>query len=183
VKRFRWVVVGLVGVALAGGLTAGVLARSSAYSPGVLGASSFASTGTKEGSWYWLRSPQQQATWTFDASWLQAANRSYVWMNFTAETTNGRGGCGFGSQLRIVVQGASSGTIIGQLANPWKPHIENGLVVGSSHGVGWHTYGTVNVPAMYWVGARTITVTVSPATLDRQVGVNEDSLHIGYFNG
>jgi hypothetical protein len=173
----------LVGVALAGALTAGVLARSSAYSPGVLGASGFSSTGTKEGSWYWLRSAQQQATWTFDVSSLQSANRSYVWMNFTAETTNGRGGCGFGSQLRIVVQGAYSGTVVGQLVNPWKPHIENGLVTGSTHGVGWHTYGTVNLPPMYWVGASKVTVTVSLATLDRQVGVNDDSLHIGYFVG
>jgi hypothetical protein len=182
VKRFRWVVVGLIGVALAGAVTAGVMARSSATAPGVLGASSFSSTGAYKDGWYWLTSTRQQATWTFaDVSALQFANRYYVWLNFKGQATNTLGGYGFGSQLRIVVQGVSSGTLMGQLVNSWKPHIADPAVVGGSHGVGWDVTGAMNLPPAYWIGARQVAVTVSLAELNRQVAVNEDSLHIGYF--
>jgi hypothetical protein len=183
VKRFRWVAIGLAGLALAGAVTAGVMARSSSYGPGVIGATGFSCAGDSSDGMCWLRSSRQQATWTFDVSSLPTVVPSYVFMNFSAQTTNNQGGCGFGSTLSIVLRSGSLQLgMRGELVNPWKPQNAVPALGASEHEVGWQTYAATSVPRVL-LGTKALTVTISPATLSRQVGVDEDSLHIGYFVG
>jgi hypothetical protein len=180
-KRLRWVVVLLAGVAIAAAVAAGVTAKATpTYGPGVLGATGFVGGGTPGNGGYWL-AYGEKAMWTFDVTSLQGA--SNVFLNFKVQATNTQGGSGFTSALYIAVQGApfSSGTLYLELANPWKPHIAAPAAGRDSHGVGWDAYGAVSLPPPYYQNARQISVIVTPTTTGRLVNVTQDSLHIGYI--
>jgi hypothetical protein len=180
-KRVRWVVVLLAGVAIAAAVAAGVTAKATAtFGPGVLGASGFVSGGTPGNGGYWL-GYGEKAMWTFDVSSLQGA--SNVFLNFKVQATNTQGGSGFTSRLYIVVQGGpvASGALFLDLANPWKPHIAAKAAGRDVHGVGWDAYGAVTLPLPYLKNAKQISVIVTQTTTGRVVNVTQDSLHIGYM--
>src|SRR5262245_54528379 len=106
-KRLRWVALMLLcGAAIAAAVAAGVLAQSTA-APGAVQGTITSATVNPVGGRYWLQTSRDQVTWTFDVTKLQAANRSYVFMNFAAKATNAVGAAGLGSQLAIVVRGAT----------------------------------------------------------------------------
>ena len=179
--RIRWalLVVGVVAIA-AGGATA-VLAGSSAYVPGHVHAATFWSNGDpaampgQDGNWNWLRTTAAKAVWTFDAGDLQSAIRTSVFLNFAGLSTNATGGSGFSDGLKVVVAGKGSATYSATLANPWRPHIAS-----YAYGEGWDATAAVNVPSYLWLGASTLTVTVTPVTSGVQIGMNDDALLIGY---
>jgi hypothetical protein len=190
-KRFRWIAIFVLGVAIVALGAANVMARST-YTNHAIFASSFTSNGDPDqwhpyadhygsGDWWWLGAGES-AKWTFDASGLQALIRSpdttasgSVTLNFSALSTSPQGGSGFATTIKVVVSGRTIVTGAASLWNPWKPHIG-----AFSQGVGWDSHAAVSIPPSVWTGANTLTVVVTPVTPGNWIAMNEDALVIGY---
>ncbi|HEX7626872.1 MAG TPA: hypothetical protein VF379_07420 [Gaiellaceae bacterium] len=154
-------------------VAASVSARGVALKP-----VSFQSNGAYINGWYWVRSPGQTATWTFDAAALQAARPASVNLNLAALVTNGvSGGSGYSTTVRASVSnGVRTRTTGIYLTNPFRPTDPE-----DSGGIGYQAYGHAYLSSSVWKGATTITVTISyPTTRGYHVAVNRDALLIGY---
>lgn len=139
---------------------------------------SFQSNGDLISGWYWLRATNHTATWTFDATGLQAARSSSVNLNLDALVTNGvNGGSGYSTVVRLTVNnGTRTRTTSMLLSNPFRP-----IDPANSGGIGYQAYGHVYMSSSVWRGAKTITVTVGfPSMRGYHAAVNQDALTIGY---
>jgi hypothetical protein len=181
-KRFRWALVLLTGMALVGAGAAAVLARSTAtYTNHAIPASTFTSNGDNGakpgqlGVWYWL-SYGKTATWTFDASEFQAALNGSVSLNFVGLSTSIHWGSGYSTDMKVVVTGTGKGTFTQTLANPWRPHV----AYNATPGIGWQAYASLNLPRYIWAGASSLKVTVTSITSNTYMGMNQGALLIGY---
>jgi hypothetical protein len=181
-RRIRWAVVLLAGMALVGLGGATVFARSTAtYSNNAISASDFTSTGNHgapaQADWFWLSNGAgQMATWVFDVSELKSAINGTVYLNVAALSASPYWGSGYSTDLRIVVHGVGTGTLTTTLANPWRPHV----AYNNTAGVGWNATATLAVPRSVWAGASTLEVTATPITVGNHVGFNQGALTIGY---
>ncbi len=181
-RRVRWALVLLAGVAVVGVGAAVVLARSTAtYANHAIPASTFTSNGStvvrpgQLGVWNWL-GDGKTATWTFNVSGLQTAISDSVALNFSALSTNRYWGAGFSNIIKVNVIGTGQGTFTTTLVNPWRPHI----AYNDTAGIGWQAYASLNVPKYVWSGASSLTVTVTPITTYSYTGVNPAAVLIGY---
>jgi hypothetical protein len=124
----------------------------------------------------WL-SYGKTATWTYtDLSALAQAMRGQVYLNVTAFSTGQNWGAGFGTDVKVVVKGVGTATLTSHLTNPWRPHMAYNEVAG----VGWTSYATIEVPSSVWVGAGSLTVSLSPLSSSNHVGLDQGSMLIGY---
>lgn len=128
------------------------------------------------GTWHWL-SYGKKATWTFDVGAIPALNGSLA-LNFSALSTSIQmgGGAGFDTNMSVVVTGLGTATLTGMLNNPWQPHVG----YNDSPPTGWQGYASLVVPTGVWKGASTLVVTVTPTSTNTLMGVNKDSLMLGY---
>lgn len=177
----------LVGLVVVGVTTSSVLAKSgkttATYWSNAIGASSF-QPGTGVGTvrpnapdgWYWL-GYEKSATWTFDVSSMSALTGSPA-LNLKGFSTSiqASGGAGFDTTIRVVVTGVGSSTLTTTLNNPWQPHV----AYNANPPSGWEGAASVLVPTSVWKGASTLTVKVTALTSNTMMGVNEDSLLLGY---
>jgi hypothetical protein len=179
-RRIRWAVALAIGVGVLAATGATVLARSSAtYTNHVIQPATFFSTGNHaapaQDSYSWL-GYGKTATWTFDASQLTQAMKGEVYLNITALSAGANWGAGFGTDVNVVVKGVGSATLTSHLTNPWRPH----MAYNAEAGVGWTSYATILVPNSVWVGAGSLTVSLTPLASGNHVGVDEGSMLIGF---
>lgn len=129
-----------------------------------------------EGTWYWL-GYNGSATWRFDVAAIPALNGSLA-LNFAALSTSiqAGGGAGYDTSMRITVTGIGTTTLAATLNNPWQPHV----AFNNAPPDGWAATASVLVPTSIWRGASVLTVTARPTTTNTYMGVNLDSLKVGY---
>ena len=96
-------------------------------------------------------------------------------LNFAGLSTSAYGGSGFSTAVKVVVQGATTGTGTVTLSNP------GSLTSGRSRTVsGGRAMARLGIPRSVWAGATQLTVTVTPVTPGNWVAMNKDALLIGY---
>jgi hypothetical protein len=160
--------------------SAAVLARSSGtYTNHAIHATGFVSNGNHaapaQSASDWL-AYGKTATWTFDVSRLVTALKGHVYVNVTALSAGANWGAGFDTDVKVVVKGVGTATVTSHLTNPWRPH----MAYNEEAGIGWTSYATILVPNSVWVGASTLTVSLTPLASGNHVGVDEGSMLIGY---
>ena len=166
----------------ASGVLAGSSKKTATYWNNTVAASTFqasvlaiAKPNQPVGNWHWL-SYGKSATWTFDVASIPALNGSLA-LNFNALSTSIQlgGGAGYDTGMSVVVTGRGTATLVGTLNNPWQPHV----AYNDFAPTGWQVREPI-VPTAVWKGATTLVVTVTPTTTSTIMGVNKDSVMIGY---
>jgi hypothetical protein len=180
-RRIRWIFALGIGATILATTGASVFARSSAtYTSHMLAATGFTANGDHaapaQSASEWL-SFGKTATWTYsDVSALAQAMKGQVYVNVTALSAGQHWGAGFGTDVRVVVKGVGTVTLTSHLTNPWRPH----MAYNDEAGVGWTSYATIQLPNSIWVGAGSLTVSLTPVASGNHVGVDEGSMLIGY---
>lgn len=147
--------------------------------PVVESATAYSSNGTVISGWAWLRNFGADASWTFTAANAQAAHSGSVYLLFTPLVTNkASGGSGYSRTIRVVLHSdAHNGRTVNRtvrLMNPFRPKDPT-----DSGGIGYQTYGWVNVPSSIWKGATAINVTYT-WTKGYHVAVRQEALQLAY---
>ena len=128
--------------------------RQQAGTLGTIQASEYTSNGALISGWNWLRASGDTASWTFDASGLQAAKRGTVFLNLNALATKGvSGGSGWSGSLSLKFVGTNTKKATVSVSNPFRPRSTT-----DSAGVGYAAYGSVAIPMSVYRGATTITI-------------------------
>ncbi len=180
-RRIRWIVALTAGAIAIAATSAAVLARSSGtYTNHVIQPTGFVSNGNHaapaQSASDWL-AYGKTATWTFsELSQLGQAMKGQVYLNVTALSAGANWGAGFGTDVKVVVKGIGTATLTSHLTNPWRPH----MAYNDEAGIGWTSYATIQVPNSVWVGASSLTVSLTPLASGNHVGVDQGSMSIGY---
>lgn len=145
-------------------------------SAGKAGAVSFTSNGDQISGWHWLRSGGQSATWVFRTR--DFAGASKVYLNFAPLVTNqAGGGSGFGTTVKVTIEGSRTMTMTIPATNPYMPQDPQG-----SGGLGYQCYGHSGMisPALY-AGVNELRVTIQyPFPTGRHVAVSRDAMFVGF---
>ncbi len=144
--------------------------------------------------WWWLRTANASATWTFSASSVRGARVGSVYLLFAPLVTNRTdGGSGYARSIKVIIRGQSVTPAVTRtvtsyvgLYNPFRPILNE-----DTHGVGYQTYGNKSVSSSIWrpsplpprlptiYNPRTISVTIQ-WTAGYHVAVNRDAVRLSY---
>lgn len=144
--------------------------------------------------WWWLRTSNASATWTFSADGVKNARFGTVYVQFSPLVTNrADGGSGYSRSIKVTIRGHSftpsvihTSTSYSSLYNPFRPTLNE-----NTSGVGYQAYGYLSVSSSIWrpspkpprqptsYNPRTISVTVQ-WTKGYHVAVNRDAVRLAY---
>lgn len=148
---------------------------------GTVNADTFESNGTLMGSTYWVHQDTETATWTFNITSLNAAQKNTVYLNVSALVSNKVGG-GSGYSANGVKFVASCGTakqlLTVRLINGYRP-----IYSGDSLGIGQTASGhsSAALKMNRFAGCTQIIVRTTGAyPQERAIGFTKSSATLGY---
>jgi hypothetical protein len=144
--------------------------------------------------WWWLRTSNASATWTFSTNGVRSARSGTVYFQFSPLVTNHvNGGSGYARSIKVIIRGKSispsvtrSSTTSASLYNPFRPTINE-----DTGGLGYQTYGFASVSSSIWrpsplpprqpttYNPKQISVTIQ-WTSGYHVAVNRDTVQLAY---